>query len=116
MAKKTISLDLNLKSTEIINKNFKIGTESKELAELITNGFISKLVFGDEEESKLLISLLVPEIISVDIAKKLLNNIKKYKVNEKEKLNSFIESIEKTSKIDKKESIKTIKPIASDNL
>ena len=98
MAKKNIMLELNIKSTEIVSKNFKIGTDSKQLAESITNGFINKLVFGEEEESRLLLSLLVPEIISVDIAKKLLNNIDKYKTNEKDKLNLFIKSLENSKK------------------
>ena len=108
MAKKQIEIELNKNSSDIVSKTFKIGAPANKVAEDMFNGLINKLVFGNEEEAKNLLSLLVPDILSVDIAKKLYNNIQKYKLSEKNKLKTFIELLD-----DKNQKDETIKEIST---
>lgn len=129
---KNLSIELDKTISDIVSKNFKLGTSSEKIITNIINGLINKMIFGDESDRKKIITILVPDILSSSDALKLYNNIIKYKEKEKENLeelmngqfNKIDSKIKKDKKnkliIDVKENkeeikLKTHQPIAIDN-
>lgn len=83
---KIIAIELDKTISDIVARNFKLGTTGDKVASSILNGILNKMIFGDDAERKTLITMLVPDILSSTDALKLYNNIIKYKEKEKEQL------------------------------
>lgn len=109
---KSISIELDKTISDIVAKNFKLGTGGDKIASSIINGLINKMIFGDDTDRKKLITMLVPDILSSTDALKLYTNIIKYKEKEIEKLEELMQG--DFSKTDEKKENK--KSLPNNNL
>lgn len=97
---KNITIELEKTISDIVYKNFKLGVSGEKIANNILNGILNKMIFGDENDRKKIITMLVPDILSSSDALKLYNNIIKYKEKEKENLEELMQN--EFNKIEKK--------------